>query len=237
MSSLLGLYNAIVAPPTLVQFLDKLGNTIVVFDVAMSETYGFAAKPTEYPIETGASISDHIIRSPASIEMTCIVSDSPISGVQAQATVAATVAASAVLPPLGVATAGLAYAAWKVHAGSSSPSKAAYATLVKLMLGDPDANPPIDPQTFTMVSALGTFDNMAITSLSVPRDAQTGDALVFQMKLERLKVVQSQSISLTDMDAPGLSTFKEASGDKQGGLKSGFTPGRLAGLAATGEGG
>lgn len=235
MSSLVsGLYQAVGGAPQLVKLLDGYGNALVQFDASLSESYDFTAKPTAFPVEDGSSISDHVIRDPQAISLVGLVTDTPLTGAQALLTQAATVAATAALPPLGIVAASLAYAQWQVSSKAQSPSKAAYATLVKMFAGDETVVPPLRPEPFSMISALGTFDNLVITSLSVPRDASTGGALTFNIKMQQVNVVVPQTINVTNLDKPGLASFKKAVGDVQGDRAADtFTPGRIAGNVAT----
>lgn len=234
----LGLYDAIQGAPQLVQFLDDKGNTIVQFDAVMSESYSHAAKATDAPVERGTSIADHIILSPLELELTGVVSDTPLGDVRSLVKSAATIAATAALPPLAVAAAGAAFATWQAHNKSTRPSFAAYAALAKLMLGQPPDTPP---SPFTVVTRLGHYESMVMTSLKVPREPDTGGALVFQCSLTQILVVDSQTVDVTVLDEPGLSSMKAQLGEKQGSpldaLGEEFKVKRDVGLDWTGEGG
>lgn len=52
--------------------------TVVTIDVRVNENHNFSSKVTDYPIEDGAVLSDHIIISPFTINMTGIVSNTPL---------------------------------------------------------------------------------------------------------------------------------------------------------------
>lgn len=219
MSSLLGgvgsLYKALVGAPTLVQFRHPFGETLVQFDAMMSESYGQDAKPTEFPVEDGSTIADNIVRSPLSIDFVGIVTDTPIGGVDGLIQEAATVAATATLPPIGVIAAATAYAAWQVHTGAQSRSLSAYQQLVKLQLGNIESTPPIPPEPFDVVTKFGTFGNMMITKLSVPRDASTGNALIFQVSVTQINVVIPQNVSAVNVEIPALAAAREEAGEQQ----------------------
>lgn len=49
-----------------------------LMDLALSESHSFPGEVTQYPVEQGADISDHIRDLPNEIELECIVSDTPI---------------------------------------------------------------------------------------------------------------------------------------------------------------
>lgn len=220
MSSLLSagattLYKALSGAPTLVQLQDPYGVTLVQFDATLNESYGSESKPSEFPVEDGSTIADTMIRAPLSISLTGMKSDNPFDATLV-AQEAATVAATLTLPPLGIIAAAAAYATWQAQAGSESPSLAAYAQLIKMQLGDPTSAPPKPPEPFQMVSRLGVFENMMITSLSVPRDASTGSALIFQLSMTRVDVVVPQSINISVLDVPALAAAKATAGEQQG---------------------
>lgn len=216
MSSLSGaLYQAVTGAPTLVQFQDYAGNTIVQFDATVNETYSSEAELTRFPVEDGSTISDHIVRSPRSIDMTGVVSDTPIGGRDQLLAEAATVAATATLPPIGIIAAAVAYATWRAHVGTESPSQAAYAQLLALQIGNPTASPPTSPEPFRVVTKLGIFENMMISKLSVPREASTGGALIFNLTVAQVEVVLPQTISVTQVDVPALAAAKSVAGEQQ----------------------
>lgn len=54
------------------------GTTVVVVDVRVSEAHNFTSKITDYPIEDGAVLSDHVLINPSSISMTGTVSNTPL---------------------------------------------------------------------------------------------------------------------------------------------------------------
>jgi hypothetical protein len=225
------LYKAVTGSSSLVQFQDELGNTIVQFDATMTEQYSTEARATEFPVEDGASIADNIIRAPLTIDMTAIVSDSPISGEQNLLNEATTVAASLTLPPIGIIGAAVAYATYQAYAGSDSPSKAAYANLYRLQVGDPSTSPPVPPEPFRVVTKLGVFENMMLTRLSVPRDTSTGGALIFNLSLTQINVVIAQTISISALDIPALAAAKVTAGEQAAKANDNlFRPGFIAGV-------
>ena len=54
------------------------GTTIVVIDVRVSETHDFSSRTTDYPVEDGSVLSDHVIVDPFTISMTGVVSNTPL---------------------------------------------------------------------------------------------------------------------------------------------------------------
>jgi hypothetical protein len=63
---------------------------------------------------------------------------------------------------------------------------------------------------FTVVTGLQTYENMAIASLGVPVDADTGNQLVFTLDLEEVPIVTSETVFLS----PAEKDTGQATADK-----------------------
>lgn len=215
-------YGSIAGVEGIVKFYDPNSpkEVAVKFDAALTEAYTTEATPTKFPVEGGNNISDHIIREPVSLKISAIVSDTPLHDLRALLTAAGLTAGSAVanalgVGPLGVAAAGVAAMALdKSRAGAKAPSRAAYATLLRLQNGDTKADPPKPPKPFVVVTKLGKYENMVITSLGTTRDASTGDALIFEITLANLMVVAPQSVNVAIFKDPAAAAALQEQGDK-----------------------
>lgn len=222
-----GLYNSIALNTGRVQFLTKSGSTIVQFDASISEDYGTDIDITQSPIENGSVISDHVVVKPFTFSMNGIITDTPIKDIASLLTEGATTAVSGLLGPLGTVLGGAGVAAFNAVNGSASPSLVAYIKLKQLALGTPPLAPP---QPFTVVSKLGTFKNMLITSLSAPRDNKTGDSLTFRLTLTQVTIVQAASVNVSSLGDASLSSGKGELGEKGTPLDgSAFARGEVAG--------
>lgn len=51
----------------------------IVLDAVISEEHSYNSRVTNYPIETGLIISDHIINEPDTLQITGVISDTPLS--------------------------------------------------------------------------------------------------------------------------------------------------------------
>ena len=216
-----GLVTGLYSDSVLVQFQDDSRNTLVEFDAVITDGYRQQTAPTAYPVEDGQTVSDHITRLPLTFELTGYISDNPLgkkSDVDAilSGNLSAsnpllregvTTAASALLPPLGVVAAST--AASLFIAKGSKPSVSVFNKLRVMQLGANDGTPPV---LFTVVSRLGRFDHMAIGELGVPRDADTGEGLLFQMTLVQVRIVAAQQVPLSALDAPTLAAAKQGLG-------------------------
>lgn len=214
------LFAQVVPKPTFVQFIDAAGTVMVEFDTTIAENYTYDAAPTSSPIEDGSSITDHVVTAPLLLDLVGIKADTSLYGQEALLHEASAIAASAVLPPFGVIAGAAAVRGFRAQKGSASPSQATYAQLVSIFQG---AIP------FTVRTKLGGYANMVIANLSAPRDVSVGTALIFTMRLAQLNIVSSQTLDVSDLDKPGLSSLKAAIGEKKLEEMGKFEPGRLAG--------
>lgn len=189
----MGLLGAI-AGTTRVQIIQN-NNTVIQLDASIKELHQRESPPTEFPVENGTTISDHVIIKPLSLELTGIISDTPISGANQLLTEAATTLTSALLPPVGLVVGSAAYALYKSLSDSKSPSVAAYNQLLQLQ----ENAQPVD-----VLTSLFRYTNMWIKSISAPRDADTGKALIFTISLVQLLLVTPQSVSIQIFANPDL---------------------------------
>ena len=201
---------------TRVQFIQNSTSTVIQLDVSLREQHTRDSPPTDFPIENGNSISDHIILKPFSLEITGIITDTPLSGVQQLVTEAATTTASALIPPVGVVAASGAFALFKALANSKSPSVAAYGQLLQLQA---------NAQPFDVLTSLYRYSSMWIKSISAPRDVDTGKTLVFTVSLAQLILVSPQSVNIQVFANPALSANQGDLGQQGLGLSQQYQQG------------
>ena len=182
-----------------VQFIQNSTNTLIQFDASLKENHKRTSTPTKFPIENGSMVSDHVIISPFNLDLTAIISDTPIGGVQGLVTEAATTLTSALTPPAGLIAGAAGYALFKSLSNSESPSVAAYNQILQLQE---------NAQPFDVLTSLYRYPSMWISSLSAPRDAGTGASVVFDITLEQLILVSPQSVNVQIFANPGLSANK-----------------------------
>jgi len=201
-----GLTGYLLGKPQKVSFIKKGENgsedSTLVVDCSVSERHSREAIPSEFPIEGGDNISDNILIKPYVLELQGIKTDTPIKISQSVITTLATVA----LPPVGVVAAGFGYALANANDGTSSPSKTMYEQLLSLQ----DSKKP-----FSIVTGLKRYDNMWIKSISVPRDASTGRALVFDVSLIELNIVQAVVTNIQIFSNSGLASSQADLGKQQ----------------------
>ncbi len=182
-----------------VQFIQNSTNTLIQFDATLKENHKRASTPTKFPIENGSMISDHVIISPFNLDLTAIITDTPLGGVQGYVTEAATTLTSALVPPVGLVAAAAGYSIFKTLSNSQSPSVAAYNQILQLQE---------NAQPFDVLTSLYRYPSMWISAVSAPRDSGTGSSIVFDLSLEQLILVSPQSVNVQIFANPGLSANK-----------------------------
>ncbi len=155
-----------------------------ILDVSLSEDHKFESDITDFPVESGGSISDNIRPKPIQVTITGIVTDTPLGSNASSKPI--------VLPnPIGAATAFVASLTASTtdlenpNAVAFLPSEQAYLYLKSIY----DAR-----DTVTIRTSLGTFDNMALESLSIPRSKDTTGGLTFTADFKQIRRVTNQRL-------------------------------------------
>lgn len=201
---------------TLVQFIQNSTSTVIQLDASLKEVHSRASTPTKNPVENGETVSDHVIVGPFMLELTGIITDSPIGGLGGILTEVATSAISALIPPVAVAALSTGVAAFTAISKSPSPSVAAYNQLLNIQAS---------AQPFDILTSLYRYPNMWISNLSVPRDSETGNCLIFTVSLEQLLLVAPQSVNIQVLANPGLAANQGDLGQQGSGIPNGFQQG------------
>lgn len=140
-------------------------------DITKMETHSLEAEVTDHPVEKGSTISDHVRLNPIEITLECLISDTPI-GITAQDP-------SRRLGDIEIE-------------GESAdtlptPSEDAYAFLKRIRL----AREPV-----TIETSLDRFENMVLTRLTVPRNAQTSGGLTFEVTFKEVVIVENLRVTV-----------------------------------------
>ena len=131
----------------------------ITMDVALSETHTAQSEISENPIETGESVADHVRLMPLELEIEGIISDSPIT----------------VLGPIT----GIFSTITKIL-GNTSRSIDGYNQLLTLWK---------TREPFVVVTGLKVYENMILTNLSVPRNAQNANAIQFTATMRQVLII------------------------------------------------
>ena len=223
----MGLLGSVLAGQTKVQFIQNGTNTIIQFDASIKEEHQRESVPTEFPVENGNIISDHMIVKPLNLELTGIISDTPIGGTQQLLTEVATTLTSKLLPPIGLVAGAAGVALFSALAKSTSPSVAAFGQLLQLQAGIP----PLGPQPFDVLTSLQRYPSMWIKNISVPRDPDTGKVLLFTVSLTQLILVSPQSVNVQILANPAVGAAQADTGQQS--LGNPFQTGQTQGAAGS----
>lgn len=138
----------------------------LVLDASVKEEHVCEVEVTDHPVEQGSAISDHARSKPEEITIEGVISNTPLSHLQTRR---------------AVTSEGFAWttsAAASAVRGVPGNAEAAEVTLRNLR-----------GKLVTVVTALRTYDNMALVSLKIPRDQTTGDILKFEAKFKQIRIV------------------------------------------------
>ena len=116
----------------------------IFLDATISEDHSYTCKATQFPLENGSSITDHVINDPVKLSLSGIVSDSPISFLSA-----------------------------------FNRSSDAFNRLVRIHELK---------EKITIVTGIKAYRNMIMTSFTVPRDTETGQALSFVFEFQQITI-------------------------------------------------
>lgn len=133
------------------------------FDASLSETHTRSAETTEFPVESGSDFTDHIRQQPIELTIEGIVSNTPIGAMR-------------VVRDL------------EEFAGGFVDDQGKSITIVADALAHLEAIFE-RRQPVTIQSALKIYERMAITSLEIPKDRETGNAMLFTLTARQIKIV------------------------------------------------
>lgn len=171
-----------------VLFGKKRGGVIgtLQLDATINETHTINNQITTYPIEEGSNISDHIRQLPDEITMSCFVTNSPINILQESN-------ARIVKDATGK------FSVKDLERSIVSNRVISAFEQLLAMSGRKIDGENIDPNgNITVVTGLRVYRNMAIVTISVPRNATTGDSLRFDITLRQIETISSETIILPD---------------------------------------
>jgi len=138
-------------------------------DAAVTELATFDSEVSEHPVERGAAVVDHIRPKPVVVRIDGVVSDTPLNAVQVSR-------ANAVL-------------GGSLDGPANAPGYADAALAFLLALRT-------NPRLVVIDTKRRTYEDMGLTSLSVPEDVRTGDALRFTATFRQVRQVSVRRVPL-----------------------------------------
>jgi hypothetical protein len=151
----------------------------ITLDAAISEQHQAEVEVTDNPVEEGIAITDHVRPKPEVLTIEGIVTNTPLP---ADADAQADLQQVETVTPTGESLKISSRSSYKVGRAEN-----AYQDLLTLK----DSG-----KTVQVVTGLRTYDNMLMTSLSVPRDAKTGQAVRFTATFREIKIVRTQVVKV-----------------------------------------
>lgn len=152
----------------------------VAIDCTVTETHTATATVTKHPVESGANITDHIRPEPVQLSVTGIVSDTPIGSKQVQRAIDAGGAKVQITEN-------------ETPTSAAGFGRTAWAKLEAIRV----AAKPVKVTTRDR-----TYENMALTSLAVPKEAKNGGALYFTAQFEQVRIVFNRTTKVVVAKAP-----------------------------------
>ncbi len=171
-----------------------MSNTFVrigryVLDVAISEQHKYEAEVTDFPVESGGSISDHIRPKPFTLTIEGVVTDTPLDTNAANKPVAFANSAGGVEDTIGHIPASSSH----LPAPGSVKPGVKPQEVVKFLRSE-EALEYLTSiwksgETVPVSSSLGTFNDMALEALDVPRNKDTTGCLKFTATFKQIQKV------------------------------------------------
>ena len=152
----------------------------VAIDCTVTETHTATATVTKHPVESGANITDHIRPEPVQLSVTGIVSDTPIGSKQVQRAIDAGGAKVQITEN-------------ETPTSAAGFGRTAWAKLEAIRV----AAKPVKVTTRDR-----TYESMALTSLTVPKEAKNSGALYFTAQFEQVRIVFNRTTKVVVAKAP-----------------------------------
>jgi len=155
----------------------QLGVGFVQLDCSVNEIHTDSAEITEHPVEDGSTMTDHIRKLPTRLEIEGIVTNTPITYLASINSPPSTFASDAFVPSFP----------------GSDRADDAYAVMQEMMT---------QGVTMSVLTSLRSYTSMAIESLVVTRNADTGQVLNCSISMKEVKKAKALSIDVPIPENP-----------------------------------
>lgn len=201
--------------PLLAQFLHQVvfwapPIPAFVFDCSIAETHKRDSPPTEFEIENGDTISDHVTIKPLGLKIQGLITGSPLFSLGSLAAGAVVTGIGATIPNPGVlGSRAAAIAALPILSNTAGSASAGYDQLLQMQ----EAKLPI-----TVTTSLHVYANMWIKSISAPRDNKIGGGLIVDIELVQLLLVSPLLVDVSAFAAANLAAAAVNKGKQSAGV-------------------
>lgn len=180
-------------PPQLVVLLTNDGQELFKIDATPSQNHSMSAQATNFEVEDGSDLSDHVINRGVRLSLNGVISDNPISLKEAAATLIPGIVGGNFIGGIsGAVVAGVgAKVASELLVDSKKRSVDAYTTLREVY----ETKSPL-----TIITGLTTYKNMIMERLVVPQTPATSNSLNFTASFRQIRIAISEIISI-DVDS------------------------------------
>lgn len=184
---------------------------LCVFDCVTSEQPMYTADITQHPVESGTEVTDHIQLQNGSLKIVGCISNTPLDLATTIGNLAAlgqsltsvssltdSALSSGIQQGVGIIGGALMAGAGGNNvfgALKSGVTGAAADAIAREALLNAFHNKSI----FNVVTKRQSFKNMAIKSLSFPRDSNTGEQVVFDIEMVQVRIISTGSVSVKDV--------------------------------------
>jgi len=159
-------------------------------DTALTEVHTYGNLVTDYPIEDGSDINDHVKREPEKLMIEGITSNTPIEFFSGTLT--------RFVRGDFTNRAQLAFNTLLGYAGYSVP---------KQVGRTPER--VTEAKLLSIVTGYKTYTDMIITRLTFPRGPLSGDAAKYTVEFKKIKKVQAKTAQVIDLDDRKADNIKE----------------------------
>ena len=167
-------------------------------DATLREVHDYKNEVTEWPIEEGANISDHIRQAPDEVEINGFITNSPVKQTNIQRL--GQFVGSQTDPFIAGAIGTAANVGGLVYKNLKRPDSANQVELARDILlgisGRTVNGSNHQPLLVDVVSGLRTYTQMAMISLSIQRDARTGEAMPFTARFKKVQKVPTDVVTI-----------------------------------------
>jgi len=155
----------------------------IQLDANLSEEHQYENQVTEFPVEEGADITDHIKLNPERLNIEGFITNSPIEVVYEN------------VNEVIERKPGKVEVKKTESIGNYSRIETAHEALLAIS-GRKIAGKETTPQIVDLVTGLRVFTDMVITSLTIPRSADIGQALKFNASFVKIRKTNTQTIEI-----------------------------------------
>lgn len=150
-------------------------------DASISESHQYENEVTQFTVESGATISDHVYLHPEKVDIDGFVTNTPITVVYED------------VNEILEKKSGVIEVKSTSREGVISRVETARDVLLRIS-GRKVQGENQDPEVIDIITGLRVYTNMILTSLTIPRDAGMGQSLHFSASFTKYKTVTSKTV-------------------------------------------